>query len=87
MTPKEKIAGAMDAFQVALAGLPEERIDEPGVCGVWSVKDLVHHVAYWENNVAEELEGLLRGEGRPGHGQGERWLAGNYDGVADWKGW
>lgn len=81
MSPKEKIAEEMDAFQVALAGLPEERIDEPGACGEWSVKDLVHHVAYWENNEAVEVEGLLRGEPRPVHGEGEWWLAVN-DAVA-----
>lgn len=86
MTPKERIASAMDAFQVALAGLPEERIDEPGVCGAWSIKDLVHHVAYWENNEAEELEGLLRGEGRPERDEGEWWLAVNDAVAPTWKG-
>lgn len=85
MSPKEKIAEAMDAFQVALAGLPEERVDEPGACGEWSVKDLVHHVAYWENNEAVEVEGLLRGEPRPVHGEGEWWLAVNDAVAPTWK--
>ena len=82
---RDKITQGMDAFQLALVGLPEERVDEAGACGEWSVKDLVHHVAYWENNEAEELERVLRGEGRPDHGEGEWWLAVNDAVAPTWK--
>ena len=85
MTAKGHLASAMDRLQLSLAGLPEERIDEPGACGVWSVKDLVHHVAYWENHEAAEIEGLLRGEPRPDHGEGDWWQAVNDAVAPTWK--
>ena len=86
-TTRERIVTGMDRLQLALAGIPDERAEEPGVCGDWSVRELVHHVAYWEDNEARELEGLLRGEPRPDHqGEGEWWLAVNAAVAATWTG-
>lgn len=31
-----------------LAGIPEDRLDEPGVCGDWSISDLLGHIAFWD---------------------------------------
>ena len=53
MTPtKEKslneIARAWQEFQEILKRVPPERVDEPGVVGQWSVKDIVGHITTWE---------------------------------------
>ena len=49
----------------ALTGLPEERMDEPGVAGDWSVKDVLGHVAYWEGRAIGAVERALNGEPEP----------------------
>ena len=43
-------------FAKQYAGVPEERLDEPGVVPGWSTKDLVWHCAYWARFCAEALE-------------------------------
>lgn len=39
-----------------LAGVPRERLVEPGVCGSWSIKDLTGHIAFWDRQAAAEAE-------------------------------
>jgi DinB family protein/mycothiol maleylpyruvate isomerase-like protein len=43
------------ALQTAL-GVPETVRDEPGVCGRWSLKELMGHLAFWDGRVADRLE-------------------------------
>jgi hypothetical protein len=43
-------------------GIPEERLTEAGAVGVWSVKDLLGHIAYWDENAATTAEQLARAE-------------------------
>jgi hypothetical protein len=45
----------------AIEGIPEERMAEPMV-GHWSAKDLVGHVAFWEDWVIGECQRILAGE-------------------------
>ena len=42
------------AVETAL-GVPESVRDEPGVCGSWSLKELMGHLAFWDGNVADRL--------------------------------
>jgi hypothetical protein len=46
-------------------GLPEGAWEMPGVCGVWSVKDLIAHLASFEHVLAEVLSGFLGGGPTP----------------------
>lgn len=46
----------------ALAGIPEERLKEPGVCGAWSAKNLMGHLAFWDAHVLGEIERALAGQ-------------------------
>ena len=43
----------------ALEGLPPEAWETGGVCGVWSVKDIVAHLASYEQLLVEVLATLL----------------------------
>lgn len=43
------------AWLVALDRFPRERMTEPGVCGHWSAKDLVGHVALWDREVLTDI--------------------------------
>jgi uncharacterized protein (TIGR03083 family) len=38
-----------------IAKVPADRAAEPGVTGEWSVKDLLGHVAFWDDQVLEDI--------------------------------
>ena len=46
-------------------GLPEANWNTPGVCGVWSVKDIIGHLAAYEHVLVEVLTGFLEGGETP----------------------
>ena len=52
----DRIAGAWRDWLLAIEDLPEDRVDEPGVCGHWSVKDLVPHMALWDLQAVEDID-------------------------------
>ena len=49
-------------WDAVLAEIPATQMDEPGVAGKWSVKDIVAHLAYHERWFADRLHESLRGE-------------------------
>ena len=50
---------AWSRFQAALDRVPAARIAEPGVCEQWSVKDLIGHVAFWDGQVIDDIDGYI----------------------------
>ena len=52
------------AFQASYAGLASARLMEPGVAGDWSVKDIIAHVTWWEEEALRHLPVIMAG-GRP----------------------
>lgn len=40
----------------ALHAVPDNRVAEGGVCGPWSVKDLVGHMALWDQEVLTDIQ-------------------------------
>ena len=36
--------------------VPRDRVAEPGVCGHWSVKDLVGHIPLWDAEVLTDIQ-------------------------------
>lgn len=63
-----KLLGTLDVawmgFQESYAGLPDAALMGPGVTGVWSVRDLIAHVTWWEEEAIRHLPLVLDG-GRP----------------------
>jgi hypothetical protein len=55
----EKMDAARAAWEAVLAEVPEERMEQPGVAGEWSVKDVVAHATAWQHKTA--LDCLRRG--------------------------
>jgi len=53
---------AWRSLGVTLATLREEEILEPGVVGKWSVKDLLGHIAFWDDEVAKNMEFIAAGQ-------------------------
>jgi hypothetical protein len=43
-------------WEALIARIPDHQLDVPGVCGRWSVKDVVAHLSWYE----EEMVNLLR---------------------------
>jgi hypothetical protein len=55
---------AWTAFKASYAGLSEAQLTAPGVTGHWSVKDVIAHVTWWEEEALKHLPLILTG-GRP----------------------
>ncbi len=49
----------------AVEGIPDERLAEPMV-GYWSAKDLLGHIAFWEDWTVGECQRILAGEPETG---------------------
>lgn len=52
-------------FMKSLEGLPETDWETPGVCGTWSVHDIVAHLASYELILVDVLTGFLGGGPKP----------------------
>jgi len=48
-----RIDAAWEAFLPAFAGLTEEQASQTGVAGYYSVKDILAHLAWWENQTRQ----------------------------------
>jgi uncharacterized damage-inducible protein DinB len=59
MTKEEvlaRLAGSRRALHQAIEGLSEEEMTQPQVEGVWTVKDVLGHIASWEETCLEPLQ-------------------------------
>jgi hypothetical protein len=50
------------AWTAALNGIPAESTTEPGVSGYFSIKDLIGHIAFWDEQDLIRAHKLARGE-------------------------
>ena len=56
---------AWAAFTASYEDLSEADLLEPGVTGAWSVRDIIAHVTWWEEEALQHLPHILRGETPP----------------------
>ena len=56
-----RIEGAWGELHEALDGLTDEEMSAPGAVGEWSVRDLLAHVATWEEEALKALPVIVRG--------------------------
>ena len=54
-----------EQLQRELAAIPPDRLEEPGAVGEWSVKDLMAHLAVWDDVAASKAQRHLTGEQFP----------------------
>ncbi len=59
----EEIEAEWTAFQALVADLPEDSACVPGKVGEWSVKDVIAHIAAWEQEGARRIDVILHGDG------------------------
>ena len=57
----QRIDSAWRALQDSFAGLSDEDLLKPGVTGHWSVRDLLSHVATWEEEALKALPIIVEG--------------------------
>lgn len=60
-----RLDAAWSSFRASYAGLPEAELLRPGVTGEWSVRDLIAHVTWWEEEALEHLPVILAGRRPP----------------------
>jgi hypothetical protein len=60
----KRLETAWNDFQESYAGLSEAQLLSPGVAGTWSVRDIIAHVTWWEEEALKHLP-LIRAGGRP----------------------
>ena len=78
---RERIEGAWAEFRAAVAALSPDEFDQRTPSG-WTVKEMVAHVAFWEETVAPFIEGMLRERGWPAL---EDWYGGaGLDTAQEW---
>ena len=61
----KKLDKAWSDLQESYTGLSDAQMLEPGVTGDWSVRDLVAHVSWWEEEVLKHLPHILSGKRPP----------------------
>ena len=49
----------------AIEGLPESAWETPGACGVWSIKDIIAHLASYEHVIVDVLSTFVGGGPTP----------------------
>jgi uncharacterized protein (TIGR03083 family) len=49
-------------MELLLSQLSVEQFNQPGAVGVWSVKDVLAHIAFWERYAVNMLKAVARGK-------------------------
>jgi hypothetical protein len=60
----KRLDRAWEALKASYAGLSESELMEPNVTGAWSVRDIIAHVTWWEEEALTHLPLIMAG-GRP----------------------
>ncbi len=61
----KRVDGAWQEFAAACEELPPKALVAPGVVGEWSIKDLMGHVATWEEEALAALSLIAEGKRPP----------------------
>ena len=60
-----RIDRAWNSLRESYAGLSDSELLESGATGSWSVRDIIAHVTWWEEEALKHLPGILSGERPP----------------------
>jgi hypothetical protein len=52
-------------WEALLAEIGGQRMEQPGVAGHWSVKDIVAHITSWRRRTVQRLQSVVSGEPLP----------------------
>jgi hypothetical protein len=57
----DKLEKAWNEFNASFAGLSETQLEQPGVTENWSIKDLIAHISWWEEEALKHLPHIREG--------------------------
>ncbi len=60
----KRLDRAWEALTTSYAGLSDSELLKPGVTGLWSIRDIIAHVTWWEEETLTHLP-LILGGGTP----------------------
>jgi hypothetical protein len=60
-----RLEKAWNDFTQSYAGLSDSQMEEPGVTGAWSVRDILAHVTTWEEEALKHLPHIVQGRTPP----------------------
>ncbi len=60
-----KLDAAWSAFQESYDGLTDDQVLSPGVTDAWSVRDLIAHVTWWDEEAITHLPLIMEGGAPP----------------------
>lgn len=60
-----RIWAATSELDRLVAAVPPELREAPGLEGEWSLKDVLIHLAYWQNSICDRIEAALNGQPVP----------------------
>ena len=61
----DKLSRAWKDFEESYAGLSPEQLMTPNVTGKWSVRDIIAHVTWWEEEALKHMPLILEGGTAP----------------------
>ncbi len=61
----DKLEQAWGEFTDSYTGLTDEQMQQPGVMEDWSVRDLMAHISWWEEEALKHLPTILAGRRPP----------------------
>jgi hypothetical protein len=61
----KRLDRAWEALKASYVGLSDSELLEPGVTGTWSVRDIIAHVTWWEEEALTHLPLILAGRRPP----------------------
>jgi hypothetical protein len=61
----KRLDKAWQGLLMSYAGLADSEMMEPGVTGAWSVRDVIAHVTWWEEEALKHLPAILAGSRPP----------------------
>ena len=61
----DKLDRAWKEFEQSWAGLTPEQLMIPNVTGKWSVRDIIAHITWWEEEALKHMPLILQGERLP----------------------
>jgi len=63
----QQLHSEQQAWESLLAEIGEDRMEEAGVAGAWSIKDVVAHLTAWRRRTVGRLEAVAHGRPEPAH--------------------
>ena len=63
----QQMNSEQEAWEGLLGQIGEDRMEEPGVAGSWSIKDVVAHLTAWRRRTVGRLESVAKGQPEPAH--------------------